>query len=153
MRIVRCPRCEKTGGYLVFRKTKTKLKYPYVGHYDSSKKSRRKWCSLTLNQLNEIEFSDKWFGGYVDQVKLARRTYLQKGEGEEVKILVNEAGRILEKNHYLIYRIADRVTHDIYFLHTTDEEIMGFLEKDAFFRRLFSNALQSNNDIMKQNRD
>jgi hypothetical protein len=30
----------------------------FIGHYDSSKKSRRRWCSITKSQLASVEIDD-----------------------------------------------------------------------------------------------
>lgn len=59
MKITTCPKCQKNGGYLAFRQAgNSKTKYPYVGHYDSSKNSRTRWCYLTKNLLSNVEFTN-----------------------------------------------------------------------------------------------
>ncbi|MGI0027136.1 MAG: hypothetical protein ACREAD_04765 [Nitrosopumilaceae archaeon] len=56
MEITICPKCDASNGYLVFRPAgNSKNEYPYVGHYDSSKGSRTRWCYLTKKSLSNVK--------------------------------------------------------------------------------------------------
>ena len=117
MKVHRCTKCEKRRGYLVFRKTKKNVqwKYPYVGHYDPTKKSKRRWCSLNEKQLNEIEFDEDWYQiDYGKLIKKAQIKHMKNGINSVSEGMLVKMGKLLEDNGYLKYRIADRIFHNFY---------------------------------------
>jgi len=126
MRVHRCTKCQKRGGYLVFRKTKTNVqrKYPYVGHYDSTKKSKRQWCSLNEEQLNSIEFDDDWYQiDYGKLIEIAQSEFKKHGENTISDAALIKASELLEKNGFLTYRIFDKVYHSMTHLFVTEKFI------------------------------
>jgi len=142
MKVYRCLKCEKKGGYLVFRRTKNKkFKYPYVGHYDPTKKSKKKWCSLNSVQLNTIDFDDDWY--YDEYAKLIQKIQYdnqrdvenQKNQygyknnmiNQKIARLVRRAARLLNKKGFLTYRIADRLDQNINHVFITEKEIEEIL--------------------------
>jgi len=138
MKVYRCSKCQKKDGYLVFRKTKhDKFKYPYVGHYDPTKKSKKKWCSLNPKQLNSIDFNEDWYDdeyskliqkiqydNYMDiENKKHQYGFQNKAVNQKIARLVRRAGRLLNKNGFLTYRIADRLDQDITHVFITERNI------------------------------
>lgn len=130
MRVYRCTKCEKRGGYLVFRSTKkNNYKYPYVGHYDSLKKSKRTWCSLNKAQLNQIEFNEDWYEKYIRLIRKIQIKYRELGEDPVVAKYTLQAARLLEKKGFLTYRIADRVYHNVSHIPISEKEIQDILDE------------------------
>jgi len=126
MRVHRCTKCQKRGGYLVFRQTKksVKWKYPYVGHYDPTKKSKRQWCSLNEEQLNSVEFADDWYQiDYAKLIQKAQYEHKKQGENKISEDAFVKAGKLLEENEFLKYRIADKVFHDASHIFITEKFI------------------------------
>jgi len=131
MKVFRCEECHERGGHLVFRETKNnKRKYSYVGHYDPTKKSKRRWCYLNSTCLNNIDFDAEWFDkDYSKLIWKIQSVYNQKGKTPMLAGLVLKAARLLEKNGFLIYRIAERLEHDVSHVFVTEKEIEGFLDE------------------------
>lgn len=130
MRVYRCTKCEKRGGYLVFRSTKkNNYKYPYVGHYDPSKKSKRTWCSLNKTQLNQIEFNEDWYANYIKLIRKIQRKYRELGEDQIVARHTLQSAKLLEKKGFLTYRIADRVYYDVSHIPISEKEIQDILDE------------------------
>lgn len=126
MKVHRCTKCQKRGGYLVFRQTKknVKWKYPYIGHYDPIKKSRRQWCSLNENQLNTIEFVDDWYQiDYGKLIEKAQYEHRKHGENKISEDALVQAGELLEKNGFLKYRIADKIFYNLTHIFVTEKFI------------------------------
>ena len=128
MKIHRCTKCEQREGYLVFRTTRAKTlqKYPYVGHYDSAKRTRRRWCSLNKDHLNKIEFRDDWYQhDYINLIKESRCPENQARSNIE-KIWIN-AGKLLEKNGFLKNRIGERLFYDLNYTFLTEKYVEDML--------------------------
>lgn len=126
MKVHRCTKCNKRGGHLVFRQTKKSVqwKYPYVGHYDPTKKSRRKWCSLNEEQLNRIECSEDWYQtNYAELVQKAQTEHKKKGENPISEDALVKAAKLLEKNGFLKYKIADKLFYDFSHVFMTEKFI------------------------------
>ena len=126
MRVHRCQKCEKRGGSLVFRQTKRGIqwKYPYVGHYDPTKKSKKRWCSLDKEQLNRIEFTEDWYQiDYGKLIETAQSEYKKHGENIISETALIKAGKLLEENGFLKYRIFDKVYHDVTHIFVTEKFI------------------------------
>ena len=131
MKIYRCTKCEQRGGYLVFRTTRAKTlqKYPYVGHYDSTKRTRRRWCSLNKEHLNKIEFRDDWYQhDYINLIKKSRFPKNQARSNIE-KIWVN-AGKLLEKNGFQKNRIGERLLYDLTYTFLTEKYVEDLLPSE-----------------------
>lgn len=96
MRIEKCPKCHKEGGFLTFRQTKIlSRQYPYVGHYDPTKYSKekmsyangkrkskpngRRWCLITDFEMLNVDFLDNWYCEYLKLVKRIYQKYNQHG--------------------------------------------------------------------------
>ena len=101
---------------MTFRRTKQSAsrKYPYVGHYDPAKKSKRTWCSLNEKQLNSIEFIDGWYQNtYASLIREARVEIMNNGNIPKLDRLIVRAGKLLEENGYLKNRIGEKIICDI----------------------------------------
>lgn len=126
MKVHRCMKCNQRGGYLVFRQTKKSVqwKYPYVGHYDPSKKSKRKWCSLNDKQLNSIEFNGDWYqNNYGNLIEKAQIEHKKNGENPISEEALVKASKLLEKNGFLKHKISDRIFHDFTHIFITEKFI------------------------------
>lgn len=126
MKVHRCTKCQKRGGYLVFRQTKknVKWKYPYIGHYDPTKKSKRQWCSLNETQLNTIEFVDDWYQiDYGKLIEKAQYEHKKQGENRISEDALVQAGELLEKNGFPKYRIADKIFYNLTHIFVTEKFI------------------------------
>ena len=118
MKIHRCTFCKTKGGFLTFRETswRMRIKYPYVGHYDPTKKSKRRWSELNKKQLNQIQFRDDWYQiDYIQLIKNSQEKYLITGIDSLPKELIVELGNLLENNGFLKYRIGERIFYDFYY--------------------------------------
>lgn len=130
MKAHRCTKCQKRGGYLTFRQTKKDVnrKYPYVGHYEPTKKSKRKWCSLNEEQLNTIEFVEDWYQKkYFKFIKKAQMEHMKNGENQISEDLLVKAGKLLEKNGFLKEKIGDRLFHNFTHVMITEKYIEDVL--------------------------
>lgn len=134
MKVYRCTKCDQRGGYLVFRSIKkNNLKYPYVGHYDSTRNSKRKWCSLNKKQLNQIEFVEDWYDKHLKLIEKIQVEYKELGEGNPtLDKHILKAAEMLEKNGFLTYRIEDRVCYDVNHIVISEKEVQNILEESGF---------------------
>ncbi len=139
MKISFCPKCNEHNGTLVFRTTrKNNRKYPYVGHYDPSKKSKKRWCSLGLKKVLDVTFDGDWYYEYILLMREMKK-FVKEHDNDintvpETKL--DEVADLLEKNGYLKYLIADKIYHDVYHvLLPTTKEIEDTLRKSGFYDR------------------
>ena len=117
MRIQRCTKCGTRGGHLTFRRTKPTVlrKYPYVGHYDIAKKSKRRWCSLNEKQLYAIEILDDWYQSeYIQLGKKAREYWGKREDSSEFYDLLARAEKLLVKHGFPEDRRGYKVFLDMY---------------------------------------
>lgn len=130
MKVHRCTKCKQRGGYLVFRKTKKNVqrKYPYVGHYDSKKKSKRRWCSLNEEQLNTIEFDETWYQiDYWKLIEKAQSEYQKHGQNQVTEDALVKASKLLEQHGFLKSSVSDRLFHNFTHLFVTEKFIEDIL--------------------------
>jgi hypothetical protein len=118
MKVHRCHKCGKRGGYLVFRQTKSNVvqKYPYVGHYDILKKSKRRWCSLNAEQLDPIESPEDWYQiDYRKLIEEAQTEYKKHGKNQKSEDNLVKAAQLLEEHGFVkpynYYKVGYNVTH------------------------------------------
>ena len=88
--------------------------YPYVGHYDPTKKYRKRWCSLNENQLNSTELLDNWYqNDYHNLMKKVRIRARKDEYTQESKEMFVRAGKLLEKHGFPKYRIGSKLLYDL----------------------------------------
>lgn len=160
MKILKCPNCDRIGGSLHFKPARigTRL-YPYVKHYDSSKKSRITLCNISASKLLQIEFPDSnhnawksvldpkdWYkitdlaSRYSNIDLYLNRTESDKLQEETVKMLKQEK-IILEKFRRKIPEIVEFWKRD----KKAFDEIMSNMKNLIKIQE----SLQSDNIILK----
>ena len=82
-----CPKCPLGGGTLTIRKAGRERiveekRWPswqwYIGHYDPSKKNRRKWCyigSYDREPLSKVRIADPRYDDYLAQIPVYAELY------------------------------------------------------------------------------
>ena len=113
MKINKCPKCKKSG-FLVFRHTKYKdLKYPYVGHYDSTKKSSKRWCYIEIEDLT-IQSKPNWQIHYDMLIKKWLKLWNRNHSVKESIRPLKKAAKLLEKNGHNQKTIWKKLESDMY---------------------------------------
>ncbi len=103
-------------------------KYPYVGHYDPSKKSKRKWCSLNIEQLNSIESPEDWYQiDYWKLIEEAQSEHKKNGENQKSEDALVKACQLLEKHGFMKPYISDKVFHNFTHIFITEKFIEDVL--------------------------
>jgi hypothetical protein len=85
----------------------------FFGHYDSTKKSKKKWCSIKKVQLTEVKIDDKrYFSEYKSLIpKIADA--LQQSDDMQVNGLCKSATKILAELGWLSRFVMDKIKEDV----------------------------------------
>jgi hypothetical protein len=85
----------------------------FFGHYDSTTKSKKKWCSIKKVQLTEVKIDDKrYFSEYKSLVtKIADA--LQQSDQLQVNSLCKSAIKILKELGWPSRFIIDKINEDV----------------------------------------
>ncbi|HJW19250.1 MAG TPA: hypothetical protein VJ571_01675 [Candidatus Nitrosotalea sp.] len=113
MKIAKCPRCGLKG-FLTLRYTKYKdLRYLYVGHYNSKKKSKRSWCLLSDVQIKSLKIEKFWQYRYYELITEAVNL---RANTDEIAIWIKPlkiAKKLLDRNGYSKIRIEFKLFKDL----------------------------------------
>jgi hypothetical protein len=90
-----------------------KRKRYFFGHYDSTKKSKKRWCSIRKIDLTATQINDKrYFSDYKSLIpKLADA--LQQSDHRQVSDLCNSAIKILKELDWPSRFIMDKINEDV----------------------------------------
>ena len=101
----------------------------YVGHYDPTKKSKRRWCSLNKKQLNTIEFVEDWYQiDFGELIQKAQYEHKKHGENKITEDALVKAGELLEEHGFLKHKTSDRLFHNFTHVFVTEKFIEDTLD-------------------------
>jgi hypothetical protein len=88
----------------------SKRDYYFIGHYDRSKKCKRRWCAITNNlQLANIEIKD---ARYFSQYKPVINRFVNAKPGKQLEVLQKSAAVILKELGWPERFIGDKIYAD-----------------------------------------
>jgi hypothetical protein len=86
--------------------------YFFIGHYDSTKKTKRRWCSIKEHELASVEISDvRYFSKYKPLIKELVNVNNKCSEANR-RVLLNMAYKVLEEIGWPQSYINDKIYAD-----------------------------------------
>lgn len=85
----------------------------FFGHYDSTKKSKKKWCSIKKVQLTEVKIDDKrYFSDYKSLIPKLTDAIQQSDHKQESDLRIS-AIKILKELDWPSHFILDKINEDV----------------------------------------
>lgn len=113
MKVAKCPLCGKKG-FLTFRYTKFKdMRYPYIGHYDPKKKTKRRWCHMNSIHRKKLDKKILWQETYYKLIADGDRIREKTEERQNWGKPLIKAARLLENNGYQTDQIEPKLLRDL----------------------------------------